>query len=138
MLQVFDCNWSVNEVSAMDKKSRKRFCRHYRPLSVKTRSILCKAKTKKEVMNALLSHLSENEVSAMDRKGIKDDPMGTTDHFQPKRGQYIMQSTEQRALEHMNGTFYRECGHLKAYKVQKRVLMHIKGRSNREHIQVNA
>ena len=45
-------------------------------------------KDQKEAMNTLVSHLSENEVSAMDRKGIKDHPMGIEDHFQPKRGQY--------------------------------------------------
>ena len=39
-------------------------------------------------MNALVSHLSENEVSAMDRKDIKCHPMGITVHFQPKLGQY--------------------------------------------------
>ena len=76
VLKALERNLCENEVSAIDIPGRIELLSHHRPFSVKTRSIsintrsiLCKIKSGKGILKALMSNLS-----AMDRKGRKDLP----------------------------------------------------------------
>ena len=75
-----------NEVSEMDRKGKnENIFRQYRRILVKTKSILCKIRTQKELPKALGSSFRVNEVEAIVRKGRKELPYAIqTNHFQQK------------------------------------------------------
>ena len=53
------------------ERVKKSFHRQYKPFSVKTRSKLCKIQSNPQVLKALESSVSKNQVSLMDMKGKK-------------------------------------------------------------------
>ena len=67
--------WSENKLSLMRRKSRKSFNMYYRPFLLKMRSIFCKIVSRKGVLKALESNLSENKVRSIDINGNIEFPL---------------------------------------------------------------